>query len=378
MRTFDAIVVGVGAMGGAACYHLARRGLRVLGIEQFHIAHDRGSSHGQTRIIRKAYFEHPDYVPLLDSSYRLWCELEAESGQSLLERTGLLLIGAPDGELMRGVREATTRHHVRIEKLGIAEVRKQFSHFHTSDADGILLEPDAGFLRVEDCVRTQAELAVRTGAEIRQNEQVRQWRVTPAGVEVTTDRGCYSAGELVACGGAWAGRLLTDLRIPLTVLRKVQLWFRTCDPRYRRSAGSPVFAVEEADGFFYGFPAIDGDELKVAEHTGRDPVADPDSPDRSLNPGDTERVAAFVERRLPGVERRVMRHSVCMYTMSPDGHFIIDRHPVHANVLFAAGFSGHGFKFAPLVGSVLADLVCDGATAHPVGFLSLSRPALRT
>lgn len=378
VKSFDVIVVGVGAMGGAALSELARRGVRVLGIERFSVPNDRGSSHGDTRIIRKAYFEHPDYVPLLHRAYELWGELASAAGRGLFQRTGLLLVGRTDGVVIPGVRRAAAEHDLDIEEVPVGEVTRRFPGFVPYDDMQALFEAEAGYLRVEDCVRAQAEQAIAHGAELHTGEAVKSWTSDGRSATVKTDRGEYAAERLVICGGAWAAQLLADLRLPLEVRRKVVLWFRATDPVYRPERGCPAFCFDTADGFYYGFPAIADGEIKISEHSGGQAVADPDGLDRALRPEDQTRVWAFLAEHMPRVTPTVVRHSVCMYSMSPDEHFMIDRHPAHENVAFAAGFSGHGFKFAPVVGEALADLATRGRTDLPIGFLAGSRLGITT
>lgn len=377
MAAFDTIVIGAGAMGSAACYHLARRGLRVLALEQYEIVHDRGSSHGQTRIIRRSYFEHSDYVPLLNRAYELWSELEAESDRTLLQRVGLLLVGRPHGPVVPGVQRVAREHGLHLESLSVDELPRRFPGFAARPDQTVLFELDAGVLRAEECVRTHLELALRHGATIISGQRVRDWSAGPAGVRVRTEDAEFAGGSLVIAGGAWSGRLLAGLGLPLEVRRKVQLWFATDNPAHDVLRGCPAFAFDLDEGFFYGMPATEAGVMKVAEHTGGEPVSDADALDRELRPEDLEPVQRFNAAHLPGVRPLVHHHSVCMYTMTPDQHFVIDRHPQHENVAFAAGFSGHGFKFSPLVGSILSDLVLYGRTSEPIAFLSLSRAALQ-
>ena len=374
-KSYDAIVVGVGGMGSAALYHLAERGLKVLGLEQFDIAHDRGSSHGQTRIIRKSYFEHSDYVPLVDRAYDMWAQLERASGRELVCRTGLLLVGPPEGSVISGVRRAAVEHNLEIENIEAASVSERFPGFVVDDGSAALFEPDAGYLRVEECVRAHTQLAVAGGAELLTQQTVREWAADGNGVCVTTDSGQYAAAKLVICGGAWSGQILSELALPLKVRRKPIMWFAARDC-HRQENGFPMFGFELGDEFFYGFPAIDERGLKMANHAGGEVVEDPNQLDRELREADLAEMVPFITRHLPGVKPIPQHHSVCMYTMTPDEHFIIDRHPQSEQVSFAAGFSGHGFKFAPVVGSMLADLVIDGATREPLGFLRVDRAGL--
>lgn len=379
--TFDSIVLGVGAMGSAALYHLARRGQRVLGLERFALGHDRGSSHGRTRVIRKAYFEHPDYVPLLHRAYELWDALAAESGQALFDRTGLLLAGPPGDAVLAGVRRTAAQHGLAIEELSAAERARRFPGLVCAPESEALFERDAGYLRVEACVRAHAALAERHGATLLTGAEVRAIHLDGAGVRVETAAGRFQAGSLVVSAGAYSGALLPELALPLVVRRKVQLWYDAA-PALHRDAGFPVFLVSDAalGGIFYGFPALDGADgegLKVAEHSGGEAVPDPLLVDRGLRADDEVRVRAFLQRHLPGVaSARARRHEVCLYTMTPDEHFVLDRHPRHPQLVYAAGFSGHGFKFAAVVGEALADLALRGQTALPIDFLQAQRFAV--
>lgn len=370
---YDAIVVGLGAMGSAAAWRMAARGARVLGLEQFAPGHAHGSSHGQTRIIRKAYFEHPDYVPLLHRSYALWAELEAAIARRLFERVGLLLLGSAESPLIAGVRRTAAIHGLAIDEISPAAITARFPGFAPSASHVGLFERDAGYLLVEESVRALASHAAACGATLLTDQRVEGWRVEGGLVTVATAGGTHRARRLVVCAGSWTGGMLEALDLPLRVARKMQLWFACGDARYGRAAGCPVFAFEDADGFFYGFPEITPGQVKIAEHTGIEVIAGPEALDGALRESDVARVRSFVRARLPGVGEQVVRHSACLYTMTPDGHFILDRHPDHEQVVLAAGFSGHGFKFAPLVGEVLADLALEGATATPIGFLRLER-----
>lgn len=371
--TYDAIVLGLGAMGSAAAWSLSARGLRVLGIEQFELGHERGSSHGHTRIIRKAYFEHPDYIPLLHRAYELWGELERAAARTLFHRVGLLLCGDEHSALIAGVRRAAEIHELGLDALTPDEIASRFPGFVAGAAQVGLFEADAGYLLVEDCVRAMAAQAAARGATLITGRPVEDWHVEGDEVVVRSGGDVHRGRRLILCAGSWTARCAHDLGLPLTVRRKIQLWFACGDERYSLASGFPAFAFEDDTGFFYGFPEIVPGQIKIAEHTGGDIVADADQIDRELRESDPVRVQRFVERHLPGVSPTVVRHSACMYTMTPDGHFIVDRHPRHPQVTLAAGFSGHGFKFAPLIGEALADLTTHGTTELPIGFLALKR-----
>lgn len=370
---YDAIVVGLGAMGAAALYHLARRGVKVLGIEQHHIAHDLGSSHGTVRAIRKAYFEHPDYVPLLNRSYELWSELEDAAGEQLLNLCGLLLTAKPDSETMRGLEACYAEHSLPHERLSADDVKERYPQIAPPEDHAALFDPSGGYVFAEASLRHLIDQAQGLGADVRIHEQVQSWKADAHGVTVRTENGEISAGSLVVTLGPWAKALLGDLGVELKILRKPQLWYDSPHIDRYRPPEFPCFATELDSGFFYGFPALGDQGLKIAEHLSGTLVDDPSHIDRALQPGDETDVLDFFQRVFPGFEPRLKHFSICMYTKSPDDHFIIDTHPQFERVIFAAGFSGHGFKFTPLVGEVLADLALEGRTEHPIDFLRLER-----
>ena len=373
MPIYDAIVIGVGGMGSAALYHLARRGLRVLGLEQYNLAHDRGSSHGETRLIRRAYFEHPAYVPLIDRSYALWEELERETSHRLLHRCGLLLGGDAKKSVITGVRRTIEAHDLKIERVPRDDWASRFPAFRPDDHMEVLYESDAGILEVECCVRAHLEAATRRGATVFANQAVLDWSCDDTSVSVTTASAKHVADRLVICGGPWSAMLLDSLNLPLAIRRKSIVWFENADPLYRRESGCPVFLFETPDACLYGFPQIGPDGVKVADHAGDERVTDPSLVDRTVHPREDEKFRTLTRRYLPCLGSTITRRSVCMYTMTPDEHFIVDRHPRHPRVAFACGFSGHGFKFAPIIGSVLADLTTTGTTREPVAFLRADR-----
>ena len=382
MTTYDAIVVGAsGGAGSAAAYHLARRGASVLGLDRFAPGHDRGSSHGKTRVIRMSYFEHPDYVPLLRRAYELWHELEKSAGHALLHPIGLVEIGAPDGEMVPGVLASAFIHGLPVEQLAGLDAMRRFPGLRVPEGLDVVYEPSGGYLDVEDCVIAHARGAENSGATLHTGEEVTGWRAAAHGgaVEVTTDRAKYHAAKLVLAPGAWASALLRDLGVRFRTVRKTMWWFETPRPEHTVEGGCPVFLYElPGHGVFYGTPAIGGSGIKVAEHTGGREVPDPRGDDRHEDAAERARVEAFAQSYLPGATTRVLAHAVCFYPMSPDEHFLIGLHPEHAKVAFAAGLSGHGFKFTSVLGEALADLALDGHARVPIDFLSWNRPALRS
>jgi sarcosine oxidase len=370
---YDCIVLGVGGFGSSALYHAACRGFSVLGIEQFEFAHDRGSSHGQTRIIRKAYFEHPDYVPLLLRAYELWRGLEAEHGSPLMHLCGLMLAGPAEGETIAGAKLAARLHGIGLQDVARFEAKRQFPGFRIPDSFSIVHEPEAGYLEVENCVRAHVVAAVRRGAIIATDETVLDWRPVGKSIRIRTSKTEYETPRMIITAGPWAAQMLSDLSIPLQVVRKPLFWFPTRSASYRRENGGAAFYFEVPYGHFYGFPSIDQTTVKVAEHTGGDAVADPLAVDRAQRPNDLLLLGRFVRECLPDLEPVPSDHAVCMYTLTPDRHFVVDGHPKHENIAFGAGFSGHGFKFTPVIGEALVDLVAEGHTRQPIGFLSAAR-----
>ncbi len=370
---YDAIVIGCGGVGSAALYHLAGRGATVLGLDRFSPGHDRGSSHGQTRIIRRAYFEHPDYVPLLERAYQLWAELEAGWPEPLYHETGLLQVGPPDGKVLPGVLASAREHDLAVDSLTAEEVEDRFPGFVVPDSLSAVFEQGAGYLLVEDSVKAHIEQARSRGAELRTGKPVTRWQASGDTVVVETETDRFEARHLIVTAGAWAAKLLADLNLELRVLRKHLHWYANAEPGYRSVRGAPIFLYEVPAGIFYGFPQIDDFGVKVAEHTGGEAVTDASGLDRSLDQQDQLRVKQFLTSYLPGVSSISTRHEACMYTMSPDENFIVDRHPYRDNVLFAAGLSGHGFKFTSVLGELLADLALDGETELPYEFLRAGR-----
>jgi sarcosine oxidase len=373
--TYDVIVLGTGGVGSAALFHLASRGLRVAGLDQFPPAHGFGSSHGQSRIIRKAYFEHPDYVPLLERAYFLWDELSRLSGRSdLFERTGLIQIGPNDGVVIPGVLESAARHGLRLETLTADEAGERFPQYRVPEECAVVYESDAGLLRVEDCVLAYLNAAQATGADLHTGVTVHRWNTPGGGVELETSAGVFRAGALVITAGSWAPQLLGGLGIPLEVRRKPLFWFKSNSGAHQINRACPCFFYERPEGQFYGFPEMEpGGGVKVACHTGGEVIADPASVDRRLDERDLAKVRQFTREWFPEVGAELLRHETCLYTMSPDEHFIVDRHPGHPQVAFAAGLSGHGFKFASVLGEILSDLIVDGGTALPAEFLGVRR-----
>lgn len=373
-QRYDVIVVGLGAMGSAACYHLAGQGARVLGLEKFDIPHANGSSHGFSRMIRMAYREHPDYVPLVKSAFDLWKELEAEGGQKLMHVTGGLYMGPIDGVYVGGALNSARRHALPFELLDRADLGRRYPQFHVPENFVGMLERNAGFILPEKAIATHAILALRRGAQLRGREPVTRWSADDRGVEIVTERGTYRAGQALFCGGAWTDQLVRDLGVPLRVTRQVLGWVWPKTPDAFEFGRIPAWAIDNLDGSsHYGFPmTVDSPGFKVA-HNGTGAAADPDRVVRTAMPEDEHTFRGMLRSRIPDADGPVLSLRICLYTNSPDRYFIIDRHPTHSRVVLACGFSGHGFKFATVVGQILSDLITRGKTEHSIGFLGLSR-----
>ncbi|MGE4096094.1 MAG: N-methyl-L-tryptophan oxidase [Candidatus Binatia bacterium] len=372
MKQYDCIVIGTGGIGSAALYYLAARNVKALGIDRWSAGHEYGSSHGATRIIRLAYFEHPNYVPLLRRAFTAWAEFGQRCGRDLYRQTGLLQVGFASGHVVPGVLRSAREHNLKVEQLSPSEVRNRFPGFTITEPMQAVFEYNAGYLPVEDCVRAYVSEAKKLGATIVNDESVHAWKTDGSGVTVTTDKRTYTAARVIIAPGAWASALLGDLGVSFTVRRKALFWYEA-ETHYRVDTGCPLFLYELPEGIFYGYPQIDSTGVKVGEHSGGQQVEDPLLVERSIDPQDRHTVENFLSTYLPGVSRTLHRHVVCLYTMSADGHFVVDVHPRSPNVIFAAGLSGHGFKFASVLGEILADLALAGKCQLPIEFLGLQR-----
>lgn len=371
MGRYDVIVVGLGGMGSAAARSLAGRGARVLGLEQFGPAHAFGASHGGSRIIRLAYFEHPSYVPLLRSAYDLWGRLEHDSGRALLSRCGGLFMGPGDSEIFAGTLQAAREHGLAHEVLDGAQIRRRYPVFAADDSMMAVFEDVAGVLVPESAVEAHLDLAARAGADLRFHTPVLSWAAGDDGVAVTAADGTHQAGGLVLTPGAWAPGLLRLPELSLRVERRLQLWFAPGGD-HDAFADVPLWMWERPDGLqFYGLPLRDG-AVKVALHNWGD-VCDPDTVDRVVGEHEVAEVREVLRPTVPDLAGDLVRASVCTYTRSADDHFVVAAHPAHPRVAIACGFSGHGFKFAPVIGEVLADLVLTGSSGYSLGLFDPAR-----
>jgi sarcosine oxidase len=374
MPHYDVIVAGVGGMGSAACYHLAKRGKRVLGLEKFDLGHSMGSSHGLTRIIRIAYFEGEHYVPLLKRAAELWTETGREANTQLLYVTGSLDI-APEGEgFVESSHGSCLKHDLKHEVLDNAELRKRYPQFTLTSKHHALWQPDGGFVASERAIYTHAGLAMKHGAELRFNEPILSWKPTKdGGLEVKTERTTYTAGHLVLSSGAWMPELVPELGKTEHIVKQAIGWFGVKNPAQFMPERFPVFILTVEEGNFYGFPLWEHPGFKLGgPHFAREPI-DPNNPDRTPSPKQIAAIRNCLKRYIPDANGDPMTIKGCMYTVTPDEHFVVDRLPATPQVIALSPCSGHGYKFCSVLGEVAADLVIKGETPFDISELSIRR-----
>ena len=375
---FDAIVIGIGAMGSATLYQLAKRGWDVLGIERFDVPHEMGSSHGLTRIIRLAYYEDPSYVPLLRRSYQLWDELESQSGEKLFYQTGSIDMGPEDSEVFAGSLRSCLEHDLPHEVLDSRQLAGRFPGYQMPGDTMAVFQPQGGLLVPERCIAAYAKLAISLGATLHTGEQVFGWQILADGrIGLETDRASYSADKLVICAGAWAYKLIPELEGNAVPERQVLIWLRTKAPELFSPGQFPVWNALVEEGRYYGFPEFNPDGktpgMKFGRWHHRDEICDPDTVDRETHPEDERLLRAFAERYFPAGAGETLSMSTCMFTNTVDEHWILDIHPDAPQVSIAAGFSGHGFKMASVIGEIMADLAQHGSTDHDIKLHQLAR-----
>lgn len=372
-KPYDVIVIGLGAMGGAAAFHLARRGKRVLGLERFDIPHSMGSSHGVNRIIRLAYYEDPSYVPLLRRAYQLWRELEAGSGEQLLHITGSIDASERDSWVFARSLASCIEHELPHEILTAAELRERFPAYHLPDGHIALLQPEGGFLASERAIVTHVTGALEAGAEIHGHEQVRSWELTADGLRVDTDRGSYEAERLVISAGAWMSDFLPELTHLFVPERQVLAWFQPTAPHLFQPERFPVFNLADGAERLYGFPIFGIPGFKFGRYHHRHEVVDPETMNREADRVDEDLLRDLASRYFPDGVGPVMTMKTCIFTNTPDEHFILDTLPGDERVVVASPCSGHGFKFASVMGEIIADLATTGTTAHHIDLFRLDR-----
>ncbi|MFN3560940.1 MAG: N-methyl-L-tryptophan oxidase [Chloroherpetonaceae bacterium] len=379
-KNYDVIVLGVGSMGSATCYQLAKRGYKVLGIEQFDIPHEFGSHSGQSRIIRKAYGEASDYVPLLEKSYQNWNVLESETGYQVYYKTGLLYFAPKNHAFLQTVRKSSVQYNIPIQELTEEDCRKEYPQFKLPSNFERLVEPDAGFLTPEKSILLFVQQALLNGATIRTREKVLEWKYQNRTLTVKTDKGIYETKKIVITAGPWAGKLIPSLAQKLKVTRQAVAWVQPKKWEDFVLGKFPCWNVLDNGYHFYGFPILPAGQfggplgLKLALHTPGGDMTDPDSVDRNRRETDEQVLIQFLNKFIPDGYKNTLEVKTCLYTNTPDENFIVDYLPnFDKNVAIAAGFSGHGFKFVSAIGEIMADLVINGETQMPIKFLSLQR-----
>jgi sarcosine oxidase len=370
---FDAIIIGVGGMGSATAYHLAKRGWKVLGLERYAIPHDMGSSHGYSRMIRYTLQEHPSYVPLVRRAYELWHELEDAAGETLVVTTGSVRAGPPDSPYFKNALESCDVHNIPYEILTAPELNARFPGYRFPDEIASIFQADGGFLLPEQCIINHVRAAEEAGAEIHSLETVLDWEPKTDGVEVRTDRDTYTADKLVVTAGAWAGKLVPAVAEHAVPERQVLGWFEPERPELFQPETFPVFGVLAEEGRYYGFPTYTVPGFKIGRSHHLLQKVDPDDMDRDVHAEDEAILRQAVSRYFPLAAGRLLDKKTCIYTNTPDEHFMIGVLPDQPQVSVAAGFSGHGFKFASVIGEIMADLAQRGKTSHDIGLFRLDR-----
>lgn len=377
---FEVIVIGVGSMGSSTCYHLAKNGVKVLGLEQFDIPNEKASHTGQSRIIRKAYYEHPDYVPLLERSYENWNSLEQEMGIQLYYKTGLIYFGKKEGEFMDSIRNCARQYHIELHQYSQIEQQKRYPQFILPDHYECLFEPEAGFVTPERAILAYCSMALKHGAQISTHEKTIKWKEHASGFSVTTDKRSYTCKKLILTAGAWINELSNQSVPNLKITQQWIGWVHTTfHANYERDK-FPCWIIEqeESKGIYYGFPSLPKIPfgkpagLKLGYHYPGHEI-NPDSPDMDASNLDKDLMIRILNRYMPGAYESINALKSCLYTNSADDHFIIDFDTENKNVIIATGFSGHGFKFASAVGEILTDLAIEGKTKHPIDFLKTDR-----
>ena len=373
MADYDAIVIGVGGMGSATVYHIARRGWKVLGLERYNIPHEMGSSHGYSRMIRYTLQEHPNYVPLVRRAYELWRELEDASGETLVVTTGSVRAGPPASPYYKNAQESCDAHNIPYEILTATEINRRFPGYQFPDEISSIFQSDGGFLLPEQCIVNHVRAAEESGAEIHRQETVLDWEPQGDEIMVRTDKGVYTARKLVVTAGAWAGKLVPEVTEHAIPERQVLGWFEPEKPELFRPENFPVFGVLAEEGRYYGFPTYSVPGFKIGRSHHLLQKVDPDQMDREVHTEDEAILRQAVSRYFPLAAGRLLERKTCMYTNTPDEHFMIGVLPDHPQVSLAAGFSGHGFKFASVIGEIMADLAHNGETNHDISLFRLDR-----
>lgn len=377
---FDAIVIGVGSMGSSTCYHLSQHGHKVLGLEQFDISHEQGSHAGQSRIIRMAYGEDSDYVPLLQRAYANWKTLEDQTKSKVFEKTGIAYFGRPDNEFMQGVKKSSLQYKVPIAKSSPDKAKELFPQFKVPADFEVIFEPNAGFLTPERAILLFVQQAIAKGADIRTRERVKGWKQEGGKIKVESSSGTFTCDKLIITAGGWASKVIPNFKPALKVTKQMLAWVAPKNWEMFSLGKFPCWILEDPElGSYYGFPILPPDKfggpigLKLAHHFPGE-VSDPDKVNRNVTAGTEDDIRNMLKKYMPEADHSILSLKSCLYTNTKDEDFIIDYLPqFNKQVTIACGFSGHGFKFASVIGEILTDMAMKGKTELPVGFLSLNR-----
>jgi sarcosine oxidase len=370
----DVAVVGLGAMGSATTYALAHRGVRVIGIDRFEPPHDRGSSHGESRVIRMSYFEDPAYVPLLQLAFERWRRLESDTDQRVLTITGVIEAGYKGAPLVESSVQSAVQHGLPYEVLRPSEVNRRFPAFSLPGDWDCVFQPDGGVLRPEKAIQLFLSAARGLGAQFCLNTVVRSVQPVSDHAEIQLESGeILEAGSVVLCAGPWISEIIPELRSHLVLTRQPLVWFRPCDQELVRADRMPVFLLQTEGDLVYGFPDLFGTGVKVASHLSGGDLPDPGAPRSEASDEEKAYLGTVLKRYVPAASGDPYRATTCIYTRAPDGHFVLGLHPHHPQIVIASPCSGHGFKFASVFGEVLADLATGQTTDKPIGLFRPGR-----
>lgn len=371
---YDVIVIGVGGMGSATIYQLAHQGFDVLGLERFDVPHQRGSSHGGTRVFRLAQHEHPDYVPLANRAENLWKQLEENTDRDLFHQIGSIHAGRKKGQYIRKIRQSCVTNDIKYESLGTQDLAKRFPGYDLPEEFECIYQPHGGFLDPENCINAHVECALKNGATVQGREQVLNWMTMgDGGIRVETDKDTYTSDQLVITAGAWTGKTLPELNDWLTPQRRVMGWFQPKEPKCFQSSEFPVFNIEGNKTHSYGFPIYKSPGFKIGRKPPLPEVINPDDPQYEPTRQEEDLLRREVNKYFPSGAGPTLSLRTCIVTNSRDGHFIIGHHPEHKQVCIASGFSGHGFKFCSAIGEVLSELVINRESPQLPEIFDISR-----
>jgi len=375
---YDVIVIGVGSMGSSACYQIAKQGHSVLGLEQFDIPHEMGSHTGQSRIIRKAYFEHPNYVPLLERAYQNWQTLEQEISNQIYFKTGLLYFGPNNHMLIKGTQKSAIKYSIEVNELSQVEQLRKFPQFKIPESYTNLIEVDAGFVTPERAILSFTKQALKYKAEIHTKEKTLEWSKKDGIIQVKTNKQIYKCKKLVLTTGAWTSKF-SNLK-NLEVTRQIMAWAQPKKPNMFELNNFPcwTFADPSVNGIYYGFPSLPSSSfeeptgIKFAHHT-KGKITDPDIVNKNISKEEEKKLVKAIQKFIPNGVKSITGVKTCLYTYSPDEDFILDFYKNNEDIVIASGFSGHGFKFASVIGEILSELVTKGKSIHPINFLNSNR-----